>query len=180
MHIQVVSKIRMLSCLFLASWAAGCVTTAAKDDAANSTEAADPELGGEDNVPAPKITKLGPGLIEDIDLKELVYQGVEKQLVATENEETSVEIGDFESFKFSVTKMTKGGEDVTSVPTEQPDRLFVELTGWYKRTAKTGDEPVENCFSFESIVALTGDSDSWVYDDKEVLKFNRESSEDCY
>lgn len=161
-----------------AAVAAGCVTSG--DGETNTSEVTDPESVGEENVPASKSTNIAAGPIEDIDLKEVVYQGIEKQLAATENEQTRVEIGDFESFKFNIVRMSRAGEDVTSIASEQPDRLAVEAAGWYKRSAKTGDEPSENCFSFESTIHLNADADTWVYDDKEQLTFSRENSEDCF
>jgi hypothetical protein len=164
--------------IFAAALAAGCVTSG--DGETTGSEVTDPESVGEENVPVTKSTAIGSGPIEDIDLKEVVYQGVEKQLVGTENELTRVEIGDFESFKFNIVRMSRAGEDVTNISSEQPDRLVVEASGWYKRSGKTGDAPSENCFSFESTVHLNADADSWVYDDKEPLTFSRENSEDCF
>lgn len=157
---------------------AGCVTSGSSDPA--SADVTDPESVGEENVPVNKTTSIAPGPIDDIDLKEVAYQGVEKQLLASETEQTRVEIGDFESFKFTIVKMSRAGEDITNISSEQPDRLTVETTGWYKRAAKDGDEPSENCFSFESTVHLNAEGDAWVYDDKEPLTFTRENSEDCF
>lgn len=179
MRMQVISGIRILPLMLFAAWTTACVTSG-KEGASDAAETGDPALEGDDNVPTPRNTTLPPGVIDDIDLKELVYQGAEKQLAANDDDQTRVEIGDFESFKFSITKMTKSGEDVTNLQSEQPDRLIVEMHGWYKRTGKAGEEPSENCFSFESTVSLVAEADSWTYDDKDPLKFNRESSEDCY
>ena len=171
----------MLIVGFLYYLATGCVTSSnSVSDDLTGNENGDPTLEGDDNVPAAKDNRLAPGPIEDVDMKELVYQGVEKQLSASDTEQSKVEIGDFESYKFAIIKMTKSSEDVTSLASESPDRLIVEVSGWYKRSAKSDDETDDKCFSFEANVHLNEDGDNWTYDDKDPLTFNRENSEDCY
>lgn len=157
----------------------GCVT--GQDSSANS-ETEVPELLGEDNVPVQKTPSLKEGPLEDIDLKEIAYQGIEKQLSAYDTEKVRVEIGDFESFKFTIVHMSRAGEDITNIATEQPDRLTVATSGWYKRAERTAADGSigEKCFSFETTVHLSSEGEMWIYDDREPLKFSRENTEDCF
>lgn len=168
----------LLSNVSLTACVTGGSHSTSSDSAADASESGD----GEANVPTPKQDAVAPGPVTDVDLKEIIYQGAEKQLLASETETERVEIGDFESFKFTITKLMHNGEDVTNLSNEPSDRMAVELSGWYKRSPKSDEEDGNNdqCFSFDATAHLNADGDSWSYDDNEPLSFVRQNSEDCY
>jgi hypothetical protein len=160
---------------------AACVTTSADDPETvpTASDVEDPASVGEDNVPVAKPNTLALGPIEDIDIKEVIYQGLEKQMLASETETTKVEIGDFESFKFSIIKMNNTAANTEEIPSQSADEITVEVTGWYKK-GTVGDEASDKCFSFDSQVNLSNQNEIWIYDEKAPLKFTRENTEDCY
>ncbi len=158
-----------------------CVTTntSEPETVPTASDVEDPATVGEDNVPVAKSNALALGPIDDVDIKEVIYQGMEKQMLATENETTKVEIGDFESFKFSIIKMNNTTADTEDIPSQEADKITVEVTGWYKK-GTIGDDATDRCFSFDSQVNLSAENEMWVYEDKAPLKFMRENTEDCY
>lgn len=158
-----------------------CVTTNSTETESvpTATDVEDPATVGEDNVPVAKPNTLALGPIEDVDINEVIYQGLEKQLLAKETETTKIEIGDFESFKFSIIKMNNITTDTADIPSQEADKITVEVTGWYKK-GTIGDDATDKCLSFDSQINLSLENEMWTYDDKTALAFTRETAEDCY
>lgn len=127
---------------------------------------------------------LGP-LVDD-RLKLLFYQALEGTLRAqdgsTEDQVVSTELGDLDTFRFTLMRLTKADEDISGDPRERPDGLDVEVTGWYKRmrVSREGGRPQENCVSFDTHIAVGKVGNSWQLKDKIPLSLGREDAEDCY
>jgi hypothetical protein len=181
MRSRLACSVPLCSLLLMLLANTACVTTNAEETESvpTATDVEDPATVGEDNVPVAKPNTLALGPIEDVDIKEVIYQGLEKQLLATETETTKVEIGDFESFKFSIIKMNNVTADTDGIPSQEADKITVEVTGWYKK-GTIGDDATDKCLSFDSQMNLTSENEMWIYDDKAPLKFTRENTEDCY
>ncbi len=181
MRSRLACSVPLCSLLLMLLANTACVTSssAEPDSVPTITDVEDPATVGEDNVPVAKPNTLALGPIDDIDIKEVIYQGLEKQLLATETETTKVEIGDFESFKFSVIKINKTTTDTEVIPSQEADKITAEVTGWYKR-GTIGDDATDKCFSFDSQVNLNSENEMWIYDDKAPLNITRENTEDCY
>jgi len=181
MRSRLACSVPFYSVLLILSANIACVTTSSNETESvpTASDVEDPTTAGEDNVPVAKSNTLALGPIDDVDVKEVIYQGLEKQMLETETETTKVEIGDFESFKFSIVKMNTDTADTDGIPSQEPEIITVEVTGWYKR-GTIGDEASDKCFSFETQVDLISETEIWTYDDKAPLKFTRENTEDCY
>lgn len=128
---------------------------------------------------------LGP--VTDSRLKALFYQAIEGTMVARdtqapESKDVSTELGDVDSFRFTIMRLTKGEEDVTGDPRERPDGMDVEVTGWYKRTLPHGDgrRPAESCASFDTRILAVKVEGLWQLKGKIPLTIGREDPEDCY
>jgi len=181
MRSRLASTISTCTLLISLSAVTACVTTGASESEIipTTSDIDDPTTVGEDNVPVTKSNTLTLGPIEDVDLKEIIYQGLEKQMLASETETTKVEIGDFESFKFSIVKMNNTSDEVGDIPSQEPEKISVEVTGWYKK-GTIGDDATDKCFSFYSQIELNSKNEMWIYDERAPLKFTRENTEDCY
>lgn len=129
----------------------------------------------------PNLGRLG-----DQSLKNLIYSGVEASLGAreggAEQDQGNVAIGDMDSFKFTVLRLTKGGIDISGDTSQKADGMDVEVTGWYKRTLSRRDDQhaSESCASFDLRVGMRRQDEKWLIKDKIPLKFGREDLEDCY
>lgn len=128
--------------------------------------------------------QLGP--VTDSRLKALFYQAIEGTMVARdakpEAKDTSTELGDVDSFRFTIMRLTKGDEDVTGDPREKPDGMDVEVTGWYKKTLPRGEDQrtTENCASFDTRILAVKVEGLWQLKGKIPLAIGREDPEDCY
>lgn len=153
----------------------GC-KTAGRGDSASSPQGV--ELVNDDAL------ALGP--VRDPRLKELFYQAVEGTLAAkdskAEGEELSTELGDPDSFRFTVIRLTRAGGDVSADPDGKPDGMDVEISGWYKRTKPLRLErrTIDICGSFDVRIAAVKFEGLWQLRDKIPLSLGREDVEDCY
>jgi len=181
MKSQLADYIPYCSLLFALVVNTACVTPGASESeiVPTASDVDDPATVGEDNVPVAKPNTLALGPIEDVDIKEVIYLGLEKQMLATETETTKVEIGDFESFKFSIVKMDNTPANTEDIPSPEAEKITVEVNGWYKK-GTIGDDASDKCFSFDSQVNLTSQNEMWIYNENDPLKFTRENTEDCY
>lgn len=127
---------------------------------------------------------LGP--VTDSRLKALFYQAAEATMAfrdaQSETKDVSTELGDVDSFRFTVMRLTKGEEDVTGDPREKPDGMEVEVTGWYKQTRpqRDGRGSAESCGSFDTRLWAVKVEGLWQLKGKVPLVIGREDSEDCY
>lgn len=127
---------------------------------------------------------LGP--LTDSRLKDLFYQAAEATMASrdAQSEERGVvtELGDVDSFRFTLMRLTKGQEDVTGDPREKPDGMEVEVTGWYKQTRPEGEGrgTAESCGSFDTRIWAVKVEGLWQLKDKVPLAIGREDPEDCY
>jgi hypothetical protein len=196
--------------LFAATFAAstGCVTDGAPSAQSSPSEAvssdgdgsatdgtAEAGAAGEDGTTeasAAKATPVAPGEryelgpIESDDLKKAIYEGMEARLAhgdATSNgAEAATEIGDYEAFKFTIVKLTRGKDDVSGDPTTAPDGMDVEVTGWLRRTADAGTGEKAECVSFDAQVVMQHDpsGSGWTMAKDQDVSFGRQDQEDCY
>jgi len=127
---------------------------------------------------------LGP--VTDSRLKALFYQAIEGTMVVrdahSEAKDASTELGDVDSFRFTIMRLTKSDEDVTGDPRERPDGMDVEVTGWYKQTLPRGEgqRAIENCASFDTRILAVKVEGLWQLKGKIPLTIGREDPEDCY
>jgi hypothetical protein len=100
----------------------------------------------------------------------------------SEVKDVSTELGDVDSFRFTLMRLTKGDEDVTGDPREKPDGMEVEVTGWYKQTQPKveGRGTVESCGSFDTRIWAVKVEGLWQLKGKVPLAIGREDPEDCY
>ena len=165
--------ISLLSVCFLSF--IGC-KTASRGDGASSPQGV--ELLNDDSL------ALGP--VRDPRLKELFYQAVEGTLAAkdstAEGEEVSTELGELDSFRFTVIRLTQAGGDVSGDVDGKPDGMDVEISGWYKRTQSLRPErrTADTCGSFDVRIAAVKLEGLWQLRDKIPLSLGREDVEDCY
>lgn len=118
---------------------------------------------------------LALGKLESEELRKTVYAGLEKRLTKPQTEE----IGDFDNFQFTVTRLLNGTDDVSGDANDRaPDGMEVEVTGWYKRLGTGTAKP--NCFSFDTTTPVVKKAERWVVPDDYQIVFGREDSEDCY
>lgn len=175
--------------------AVGCTSTGGGEEGGDAVVAADEESSAKgaeegakdakaaaDAAPAPAADRLPLGRLESDDLKKLIHGALEKRVVKTGGGEEATELGDEASFQFTVVKLSRGADDVSSDPSETPDGAEIEVNGWYKRTMAQRDaqEPQISCVSFDTNVGLAQKQGKWVVPDDFQLVFNREDNEDCY
>jgi len=135
-------------------------------------------------IPSDDVLTLGP--VSDNRLKALFYQAIEGTMVArdaqSDAKDVSTELGDVDSFRFTIMRLTKGDEDVTGDPRERPDGMDVEVTGWYKRTQPQGEgrRLAESCASFDTRILAVKVEGLWQLKGKIPLIIGREDPEDCY
>lgn len=178
---------------FVMAAAVGCTSTGGGEDSADVVVAAGDESnakGAKDAKPAaeaaPAADRLPLGRLEQDDLKKLIHGALEKRVVKSgageAGTEEATELGDEASFQFTVVKLSRGADDVSSDPSETPDGAEIEVNGWYKRTMAQRDaqEPQITCVSFDTNVGLAQKQGKWVVPDDFQLVFNREDNEDCY
>jgi hypothetical protein len=127
---------------------------------------------------------LGP--VTDGRLKALFYQAAEATIAyrdaQSEVKDVSTELGDMDSFRFTLMRLTKGEDDVTGDPREKPDGMEVEVTGWYKQTRPqgAGRGAAESCGSFDTRILAVKVEGLWQLRGKIPLTIGREDPEDCY
>lgn len=144
--------------------ASGCMATHETDASSAVKDAPDPD---EQNS-----ARLGLGPLTADDVRSVIHKGLAQKLAPAE-------IGDLESFKMSVIKLSKGADDVSGDPTEQPDGLEVQVTGWYKR-AGGGEDAKAQCLSFDALVMVKKTTGDWAFPDPATVTLAREDQEDCY
>jgi len=138
-----------------------------------------------DVPPDPTIGELTLGRLEDEELRKSIYNGFEKRIARKtdlgDGQQEQTELGDYDSFQFTVTKLTSGEDDVSTDPTQPPDAMELEVTGWYKKSlVKGGNEPKSTCYSFDAMAPLVRKGQSWGLPDDYKVAFVREDNEDCY
>lgn len=118
--------------------------------------------------------KVGPAT--DDGLNKVLYKALEIRLNSLGKDSGhATEIGDFESFKFTVTRLAKGKDD--AVGSEVPDNGEADVTGWYKAQ----DDKGASCTSFDATVKFVREGGEWrVPPGEEAAKFTREDGEDCF
>jgi hypothetical protein len=138
--------------------------------------------------PAP-ATPQGPpitlGALESEDMRHTLWKAFEQRLTKTQtvsdNAEEATELGDYDSFKFTVVKTMSGKDDISGDTSQAPDAVDVEVTGWYKRTLnQSGQDAVSSCFSFDAVAPLKLRGADWIVPDDYQVVFGREDQEDCY
>ena len=149
-------------------------------DAAPSTLAA---TAGDKAADAGVSIVVGPLL--DEDLRHVVWKAMEARITRAQKLDTGAEeafeLGDFNTFHFTVTKTLNGSDDISGEATQLADGLEVEATGWYKKTSSPPDsEPKATCYSFDAPVPLTHRGGAWTVPDAFQIAFAREDQEDCY
>ncbi len=128
--------------------------------------------------------RLAVGPLHDEDLRRLVYQGLEKHMSKTqslgEGGEEKTALGDFDSFKFNVLRLTKGGAELTG--SETADAADVEVTGWYKVTIASSDasDADPSCTSFDARMQLVQKGGDWQVEGNEGPVMGRQDAEDCF
>lgn len=130
--------------------------------------------------------RIGLGRLENEDLRNLLHTEIDKRVTksgaVSDGAEESTELGDGETFQYTVVKLSRGLDDVSGDPSEVPDGIEVEINGWYKRTLvqKEAPEPEVKCMSFDTYAHLVKKAGKWVVPENYEVVFNREDSEDCY
>jgi hypothetical protein len=124
------------------------------------------------------------GTLDDDDLRQVVYHGLEIRLAKGDgdgnDQAAATEIGDVDTFKFTIIKLVRGPDDISGITAEVPDGMDVQVTGWFKRTAADGDAK-PSCTSFDATVAIVKRvSGDWTVASGKQPAFGREDSEDCY
>ena len=130
--------------------------------------------------------RVGIGPLGDSDIQEAIYKGIEAKVAGSrkrgQGNEVETELGDLESFKFTVVKLTKGADDVSGSGSAllgaQADGMDVQVTGWYKRTVSAA--PAPSCASFDLLVTISRQGGVWHLKGETPLSFQREDSEDCF
>lgn len=171
----------LLTPFLFAALAVGCQTTDREAPASNIEEAkgpAEPEAGkAEDETP-----KVGP--VGDEDLRRIVYKAMDsrisKKSTLGEDGEQVTEIGDFESFKFTITRLGKGKEDAAG--SDVPDNADVDVTGWYKVSVSSKDTPdaAPACTSFDATLTMVSVGGEWQVPEGNEAQITREDGEDCF
>lgn len=163
----------LLSILYLA----GCTGGSGGD--ANETQ-----LQVDERAAARPEGALELGPIEDEDLRQVIYQGLgarlDKTLATGSASEETTEIGDYESFRFTILKLTRGTDDVSGDPSATPDGMNVEVSGWYRRTVSGEEDGKPQCTSFDAQLTMTRTQGAWAVSNEHPLTFGREDPEDCY
>lgn len=142
--------------------------------------------GGETEISATTADqgRLELGPITDEDLRQVIYQGLDARLSKAqpvgESAEELTEVGDYDSFRFAIVKLTHGHDDVSSDLTVTPDGMDVEVTGWFKRTVTGDAETKPTCTSFDARITLLKKDGEWHFSDDHPVTFGREDPEDCY
>lgn len=167
------SMLRAVSVLLFA--AAACTTGSGGNEPDSGVKAT--------STPRPAGTfELGP--IEDEDLKQTIYKGMDarlgKTLAVGQDAEETTEIGDYESFRFAIVKLTRGNDDVSGEPGAAADGMDVEVSGWYKRTVDGDGETRAGCTSFDARLTVLKREGRWTVSDEHPMTFGREDPEDCY
>lgn len=168
--------IRLLSLALLAA-SYGCTSP-------GSTVDNDPDLASTtaDARTGARPLELGP--ITDEDLRQVIYQGLEARIGKSqpigEGAEELTEIGDYDSFRFAIVKLTHGHDDVSTDQSVSPDGMDVEVTGWFKRTVTGDSDGKPTCTSFDARITLLKKSGDWLFSDEHPVTFGREDPEDCY
>ena len=135
-------------------------------------------------APVPADQRLSPGPLADEELRRVIFKGLEARLTKTqslgEGSEEATEIGDSDNFKFMVTRLSKAGAEIT--PDEAPDEIDVDVTGWYKVTVSSSNQPDPSpaCTSFDASVSVVRQGSEWRMPDDKPLAIGREDSEDCF
>ena len=130
--------------------------------------------------------RVALGRLQNDDLRDLIHSALEERISkdgpASETAEEKIELGDVESFQFTVVKLSRGPDDISGDPAETPDGLEVEVNGWYKRTLSQKDagEPEISCVSFDTYARVTKHGKRWSVPKDYQVSFNREDNEDCY
>ncbi len=137
-------------------------------------------------APAQEGDRVALGRLEDEDLRKMIHTELEKRITKTgavgDGAEEATELGDGDSFQYTVVKLSRGPDDVSGDPSEVPDGVEVEVNGWYKRSLaqKEAKDPEVACMSFDTYTHLVKKAGKWVVPDDYQVVFNREDSEDCY
>lgn len=155
------------------------------DEEPGKTGAARPEEAGAKADEAPSDGKpLALGPVADEDFRKSIYKALDsriskKQALDEEGEQTT-EIGDLESFKFTVTRLNKGKEEITGQ--EAPDNAEVEVTGWYKVSvsSKSQADASPECTSFDATVWVSKVGEEWQATAGQDPVIGREDAEDCF
>jgi hypothetical protein len=158
---------------------AACTTTGGND-----TSASEDARGVEGDASPRPAGALELGAVEDESLRELIYKGLDERLSRTltvgEGAEEVTEIGDYDSFRFTIVKLTRGADDVSGDPRAVPDGMDVEVSGWYKRTLKGDGDGKPQCTSFDAQLTVLKTQGEWRVSDEHPVTFGREDAEDCY
>lgn len=166
----------MLLLFSIGATTSGCTT--------GGTEPAADELKVAQGTPAQSVGRLELGPMEDEDLRQIVYKGLSARLAKTlavgEDAQESTEIGDYESFRFTIIKLTRGNDDVSGDPRATADGMDVETSGWFKRTVNDSGDSKTGCTSFDAVVTLLKIQGDWSVSDENPVTFGREDAEDCY
>jgi hypothetical protein len=159
--------------------------TEADDTGNEAGESAETAATSPAAVPPGERLELGP--VENEDLKHEIYEAMEKRLAhgdATSNgAEAATEIGDYDAFKFTIVKLTRGKDDVSGDPTTPPDGMDVEVTGWLRRTLADNGSGAEKseCVSFDAQIAMHHEGEAgWAIAKDQDVAFGRQDQEDCY
>lgn len=154
------------------------------EEAAPKTKTAPPPkaTSKEDEPDDGKRFALGP--LTDSDVQQVIYRGLETKLSQSQTHadgtEETTDIGRAKDFKYTIIKLTRGGDDVSGSPNERADGMDVEVTGWYRRTTRGDTETKAACTSFDAFVTLTKKQGDWSLADKPGPTFAHEDPEDCY
>jgi hypothetical protein len=135
-------------------------------------------------APAPAPSAQGVGPLLDDTLAGLIYDSIGASLEVDREQadggEQRTDIGDFDAFRFRVVRLTRGSEDVSATPQLGYDGLEIQVSGWYKRTTMgphAGDQT--RCMSFDALVRLAREGDTWALEHDAPLTITREDPEDC-
>jgi hypothetical protein len=165
-----------------------CQTAPRDGDAASEGLAAPvPPSRDEPQGPNPK-TDAAPrayplGKLEDDALRQLLYEAlggrVNRSRDVGDGQTEMSELGEVESFEFNVIKTMRDGVEIDG--NEAPNRIDIEIRGWYRRSLAGGDasaQPV--CSSFDTMATVVYRRGVWTLEDGQELAFTREDQEDCY
>jgi hypothetical protein len=129
------------------------------------------------------LPKLALGPLQDEDARHVFWSALDKRLSRTQKAgdgDVTIELGDYESFFFTVVKVQHAGDDVSSDTPQPADAVSVEVTGWYKKSGKQGGQTKDNCFSFDVTLPAALQGGKWQVPEAAKAELAREDAEDCY
>lgn len=165
---------------------------------------------GDDAAPTTPANAVALGPIEDEALRDLVYKALQSNMNSSqpiaEGAEEITELGDADTFKFAVVKISTSGSDAAAAATassgatesgQGPLRavpgqavagldakgdgdMEVQVTGWFKRSVVGNVDTSPTCKGFDAVVALERSSGTWKVKNAPMRPLEREDNEDCF